>query len=138
MTQGISLTFAFCPPTVRRLRYGAVEVMTNYTQFCIVQLIELVTFARCVLSLTTVDPCRNKMPYTHLYIYICVGHKVWICAIHGLHCANHGSVLCEGNFVLYTLRYARSMDCRVKYGSMVCTAQSVDCANPYFVPNIYM
>ena len=30
------------------------------------------------------------------------------------------------------------MDCRAKYGSMVCTTQSVDCTNPYFVPNIYI
>ena len=30
------------------------------------------------------------------------------------------------------------MDWRTKYGSMVCAAQSVDCANPYFAPNIYM
>ena len=25
---------------------------------------------------------------------------------------------------------------RAKYGSMVCTVQSMDCANPYFAPNI--
>ena len=31
------------------------------------------------------------------------------------------------NFVLCALRYALSMDCRVKYGPVVCTAQSVDC-----------
>ena len=30
----------------------------------------------------------------------------------------------------------KSMDCRAKYGSMVCAAQSVDCTNPYFAPNI--
>ena len=29
------------------------------------------------------------------------------------------------------------MDCCAKYGSMVCAVQSVDCANPYFAPNIY-
>ena len=28
------------------------------------------------------------------------------------------------------------MDCRAKYGSMVCATQSVDCANPYFAPDI--
>ena len=39
----------------------------------------------------------------------------------------------------------QSMDCtcipwiaRAKYGSMVCAAQSMDCANPYFAPNIYI
>ena len=30
-------------------------------------------------------------------IYIYVGRKAWICPIHGLRCANHGSVLCVGN-----------------------------------------
>ena len=29
----------------------------------------------------------------YIYIYVCVGRKVWICAIHGLRCTNHGSVL---------------------------------------------
>ena len=28
-----------------------------------------------------------------IYIYIYVGRKVWISVIHGLRCANHGSVL---------------------------------------------
>ena len=28
------------------------------------------------------------------------------------------------------------MDCREKYGSTVCAVKSVDCANPYFEPNI--
>ena len=40
-------------------------------------------------------------------------------------------------FVLCALRYARSMDCRAKYGSMICAAQYMDCTNSYFVPNIY-
>ena len=30
-------------------------------------------------------------------IHVYVGHKVWICAIPKLRCANHGSVLCAGN-----------------------------------------
>ena len=29
----------------------------------------------------------------------------------------------------------QSMDCRAKYESMVCVAQSMDCANPCFAPN---
>ena len=32
-----------------------------------------------------------------IIMYNYVGRRVWICAIHGLRCANHGSVLCVGN-----------------------------------------
>ena len=53
--QGIPL--AFRPPTVCCLRYCAAEVMTNYTQFCIVQPLESFIFASCALtSLMAVVP----------------------------------------------------------------------------------
>ena len=40
----------------------------------------------------------SKIFVCHLLnlFHIYVGHKVWICAIHGSY-ANHGSVLCAGN-----------------------------------------
>ena len=31
---------------------------------------------------------------TQAAVYIYVGRKAWICPIHGLRCANHGSILC--------------------------------------------
>ena len=40
-------------------------------------------------------------------------------------------------FVLCALKYMQNMDYRTKYGSIVCAAQSMDCTNPYFAPNIY-
>ena len=30
------------------------------------------------------------------------------------------------------------MDCRAKFGSMVCAVQFVDCATSHFAPNIYI
>ena len=49
------------------------------------------------------DGMLHKLHVVYLSIYIiysidiCVGHKVWICAIHGLCCTNHESVLWAGN-----------------------------------------
>ena len=41
------------------------------------------------------DTCIYVQTVISYFKYIYVGCKVWISAIHGLCCANHGSILCE-------------------------------------------
>ena len=67
--EGIPL--AFCPPTVRRLRYCAAEVITNYMQFVLRKFIEPVMFPCCeLMSLMAVGPRGTRMLFAHLNIYI--------------------------------------------------------------------
>ena len=40
---------------------------------------------------------KEESSSIYINIYIYVVRKIWICAIHGLPCANHKSVLCAGN-----------------------------------------
>ena len=64
--------------------------------------------------------------------------------VHRLHCAKHGSALCAAihglSFASLALQCQtkQSVDRRTKHRSMVCAAQSMDCPNPRFAPNIYM
>ena len=59
------------------------------------------------------------------YIDIYVGCKIWICAIHRLRCANHGSIL---RVTIHGFR-AQSTDRAYIYGHKVqICGQSMDCA----------
>ena len=62
--------------------------------------------------------------------YIYVGRKAWICAIHGLRCAKHGSTLCAGNQWIAQCERRKAWIC-AKHGSTVCAG------NPWIVCSIH-
>ena len=76
------------------------------------------------------------MKFKHIS-HIYVGRKAWICTIHGLRCAKHGSMLCVGNpWIVCSIQGLCSVK-GAKHGfaqSMDCVAQSMD---PRFAWAIY-